>query len=257
MTQTISAFTKPWKVQSLDEICRLLQRIGFNGMEYCLREGYQIEPSQAQQELIKLKNLCNGYGITLTSIAGPMNKEVFMACSDANIPFIRTLVPLSIEDSFEKAQELGHQFIESFLTYAEEYKVIVGLQLHTGSLMNSSFELYRMISYYNSPYLRAIWDSAHSTLAGENPKTSLSILFPYLCSVNLKNVDFIKTDNPEQRWRSRIVTGKTGIANWPLIVSALKSLKYDQNITITHEYDNQQTLTSQLQEDCDYLKSLW
>lgn len=179
-----------------------------------------------------------------------------MACSDAKIPFIRTLVPLSIENGFEKAQKHGHQFIESFLAYAEEYKVTVGIQLHTGSLINSSFELYRLVSHYNSPYLRAIWDSAHSTLAGENPKTSLSILFPYLCSVNLKNVDYIQTDNPEQRWRSRIVTGKKGIANWPLIVSELKSLGYDQNITITHEYDDQQTLTNQLKEDCDYFKSL-
>ncbi len=257
MTPTISAFTKPWKEQSLDEICRLLQRIGFNGMEYCLREGYQIEPLQAQQELIKLKNQCSGYGITLTSIAGPMNKEIFIACSDARIPFIRTLVPLSIDAGFEKALEHGHQFIESFLGYAEKYKITVGIQLHTGSLINSSFELYRLVSHYNSPYLRAIWDCAHSTLAGENPKTSLSILFPYLCSVNLKNVDYVQTDNPEQRWRSRIVTGKKGIANWPLIVSELKTLGYSQNITITHEYDNRLMLTNQLEEDCNYLKSLW
>lgn len=256
---TLSAFTKPWQIQSIEDLAQMLSKIGLSGVEYCLREGYQIEPQNAYLGLKKIKECMQQYGIELTSIAGPLDETTIEACAICQVPFIRTLVPLNLQDRYEKAQEAGRKYIESFLSIAEKYKVSVGLQLHTKSLMNNSFELYRFLKEFDSPYLHAIWDSAHSTLAGEDPKHSLTILHPYLCSINLKNVSYVHI-NEEQEialWKSKIVCGRKGISSWPTIINLLKSLEYNGNFTLAHEYDDQQNLNGQLADDKAYFTSLW
>ena len=43
-----SVFTKPWKDISSDRFCELVSGMGFDGIEFPLRDGYQVTPANAK-----------------------------------------------------------------------------------------------------------------------------------------------------------------------------------------------------------------
>ena len=49
-----SVFTKPWKTQSVDELIEIIHKMGYNAIEFPLRDGYQVEPANAERDLPKL-----------------------------------------------------------------------------------------------------------------------------------------------------------------------------------------------------------
>lgn len=43
MSTKFSLFTKPWKTLSVWELCSFVKGMGFDGVEFPLREGFQLE----------------------------------------------------------------------------------------------------------------------------------------------------------------------------------------------------------------------
>ena len=254
-----SAFTKPWMTQSLDEIGTMLNQFGFDGMEYCLREGYQIEPANARDGLKELVNVMARYGVVVTSIASSTEENIFEACAEANIPIIRILAPLNLEKGYMNAVAEVKTKIEKLIPLCERYSVKIGIQHHFGPMISHSMELFQLIKDYDPKYIGAIWDSAQSILAGEEVEQGLDIIWPYLCLVNLKNVFYMRTNGPESqaKWSRYFTTGKQGLASWPDIASYLKQKNYQGAICITHEYNNQKDVEKLLAEDITYAKSLF
>ena len=46
-----SVFTKPWKTASADELIGIVTSMGFNAIEFPLRDGYQVTPAECEQKL--------------------------------------------------------------------------------------------------------------------------------------------------------------------------------------------------------------
>lgn len=256
---TFAAFTKPWMTQSLDEIGRMLSQMGFDGVEFSLRNGYQIEPAKAKTGLKELVNVMSHYGVTVTSIAGPTDENIFEACAEAKVPIIRILAPLNLEKGYVPAVAEAKGKIEKLIPLCEKYHVKIGIQHHFGPMISHSMELYQLIKDYDPRSVGAIWDSAQSILAGEEVAQGLDIIWPYLCLVNLKNVFYLRTNGPESpaKWQRYFTTGKQGLASWPDIAAYLKKRQYQGAICITHEYSNQNDVNKLLAEDITYAKSLF
>ena len=255
----LGAFTKPWTTESLDDIGILLSNMGLKGVEFCLREGYQVEPANAKEGLKELVKVMKKYDITVTSIGSSTDENIFEACSEAGIPIIRTLAMLDLKKGYSVAVEEAKRKIEAIIPLCEKYKVKLGVQHHFGPMISHSMELYQLIKDYDPKYVGAIWDSAQSILAGEEVEQGLDIIWPYICLINLKNVFYKRTNGPESeaKWQRYFTTGKQGLASWTRIADYLKNKKYKGAICLTHEYTNQAEVNRLLAEDAQYAKSLF
>lgn len=254
-----SAFTKPWMTQSLDEIGTMLNHLGFDGVEFSLRNGYQIEPANAMDGLPKLVKIMANHGITVTSIASDPTEPVLAACANAGIPIIRILAPLDLKKGYAAAIQEFKVYLDQLVPLCEKYKVKIGIQHHFGPMISHSMELLQLLKDYDPNYIGAIWDSAQSILAGEEVEQGLDIIWPYLCLINLKNVYYHRTSGPESdaTWQRYFTTGRQGLAPWPKIADYLKSRQYRGAICITHEYTNQTEVNRLLAEDIHYARSLF
>ena len=65
-----SVFTKPWKTMTLAELGEFVHNLGFDGIEFPVREGYQVPPDRVE-ELSKAAEVLAQYGVKICSIAGP------------------------------------------------------------------------------------------------------------------------------------------------------------------------------------------
>lgn len=254
-----TAFTKPWITQSLEEIAKLVSDMGLNGIEFSLREGYQIEPYNALKGLPELVKIMTQYGVKVTSIASNTDENIFAACEAANIPIIRILATLDLKLGYWEAVDNVRRKLEKIIPLCEKYNVKIGVQHHFGPMISHSMELYQLIKDYDPRYVGAIWDSAQSILAGEEPEQGLDIIWDYLCLVNLKNVFYKRTSGPEDeaKWERYFTTGKQGLSPWPRVIQYLKNRGYEGPICLTHEYTNQAQVNKLLAEDVKYAKFLF
>ncbi|NMB98062.1 MAG: sugar phosphate isomerase/epimerase [Clostridiaceae bacterium] len=184
----LSVFTKPWRDLPLPELGKFVSDLGFTGIEFPLRPGYQVEPEDAEKGLPTLVKELDKYGIKVTSVAGDTTERVFAGCAEAGIPIIRIMPRVDIETGFFASIEKIRREIDGFYPLCEKYNIKVGIQHHFGDFLINSMEVYYLVEKYDPRYIGAIWDAAHSALAGEEPEIGLEIVESHLCMVNLKNI---------------------------------------------------------------------
>ena len=254
-----ATFTKPFTKETPDELAQLFTSLGFQAMEFCLREGYQVLPSEAESKLPVFASQMKNYGIEVIGISGPLTEPVFAGCKAAGIPFIRTLVMLNQKLGFFAAVDEALKKLEPALFLSEKYGVKIGIQNHYSSMINTAMALNFILEKYPPSLMGAIWDSASSCLAGENPEQALSIIAPRLLMVNLKNAYYIRSntyDNPIGQYDRIFCSGRQGMARWPVILAYLSACGYKGPICLAHEYNDQERLLELLKEDLAYARSL-
>ncbi len=253
-------FTKPWKTQSIDELGKFISGLGFDGIEFPLREGYQIEPANAEKGLPQLVKQLGEYGLKVNSVASTTDEKVFAGCAAAGIPVIRIMARNNLNTSYMEAIEKKKKEIESIIPLCEKYGIKVGVQHHYGPGVNNSMELRHLVGEFDPKYIGAIWDAAHSGLAGEEPEQGLDIVWSHLCMVNLKNAFYKRVSGPEAKtaeWERYFTTGKHGLASWTRVSDYLKSRQYKGAICLTAEYSDEEQVERLIAEDIVYAKSLF
>jgi len=254
-----SIFTKPWKNLSVDELCKLVQGLGFDGVEFPLRVGYQAEPANAERDLPKLVEKMKEYGLSIFSVASSTDENIFAACQEAGVPIIRIMVTIDPKKGYMATIKETKQELDRVVKLCEKYKVKVGIQPHFGEYVSNSMETYHLIQSYDPQYIGAIWDAAHSGLAGEEPEFALDILWSHLCMVNLKTAYYRRANGPEAEeasWDRYFTTGRHGLSSWSRIANYLKKRDYKGVICLPAEYTDEANVEKYVAEDIKYVKSL-
>jgi sugar phosphate isomerase/epimerase len=259
MSFKYATFSKPFTKETPDELGKLFSSLGFDAMEFCLREDYQVIPAEAESKLPVFVKQMKNYGIDVIGVSGPLSEPVFAGCKAAGIPFIRTLVVLDLKLGFVAAVDAAMKKLEPAVALAEKYGVAIGVQNHYGPMINTAMELRYFLEKYPQNLVGAIWDSGSSCLAGEEPEQALSMIAGRLVMVNLKNAYYIRSntyDNPMGKYDRVFCSGRQGMARWPAILSYLSGCGYKGPMCLAHEYNDQDRLLDLLKEDLAYARSL-
>ena len=270
-----SVFTKPWKSQSLEELGEIVRNMGFNAVEYPLRDGYQVQPSDGAKGIVKLCKTLAKFDVAVTSVASGIdvrvtdgkgevvgiNEELFQGCGEAGVPIIRICQSLNREIGFHENMDALRKKYDAVVPYCEKYKVILGVQMHCGGAdINNSYDSYILLKDYSPDTIAAVWDSGHAGLAGESPRYGLDCLWDNLCMVNFKAAHWVnrgKTESGETRWDSVWVKGKDGMGSWSEAVNYLKSRNYSGTVCLPAEYSDESQLEQNAREDLQYIKKLF
>ncbi|WP_284639364.1 sugar phosphate isomerase/epimerase family protein [Paenibacillus silviterrae] len=256
---SFSVFTKPWKSLSVWELGKFVKDLGFDGVEFPLRDGYQLEPSNAHK-LPELAKQFADHGLRIFSIASSTDERVFAGCAEAGIPMIRIMPSISHEFGYMESEKREREKLEALIPLCQKYGVKVGSQQHYGNHVTDSMGLLHLLDGLAPECVGAIWDSAHDALAGQQPEFGLDIVWPYLAMVNLKNAYYNRLNGPEAQnaeWKRYFTSGRQGLASWPRVANYLKQRDYNGVICLTAEYTNEHDVDRLIGEDIVYAKSLF
>jgi sugar phosphate isomerase/epimerase len=233
MTYLWSVFTKPWLGLPGDELGRLVSGIGFGGAEVPVRDGAYVTPGTAGAELPKFTSQLRAEGIEPISVASDLSERVFAACAEAGVPMIRIMAELG-PDGYAASVRRNRELLEQAVVLTERYDVQVGVQPHHGRYVSSTLGVLQLLDGLPERF-KLVWDAAHDALAGDHPAVTLELGAERLGLVNLKNVQYVRTDGV---WKPYFVQAGEGLSDWSAVFAALEKLKYTGPICLTGQYSD-------------------
>jgi len=254
-----SIFTKPWRTESVDELAAIVKRLGFTGIEFPLREGYQAEPQNAEKDLPKLVQALKAHELAITSVASDTTEAVFAGCAAAGIPLIRVMYWHDLNGNYLETEAAIRREIEGFLPLCEKYGVTVGVQQHCGASVNSTMELLHLLESYDPKLIGGIWDAAHSGLAGEEPEQALDIIWEHLAGLSFKSAFYRRANGPEAEravYEEFFTTGSQGQCSWPRAVARIAKRGFSGTICMPAEYTDEDNTELYAAKDLVDLKGL-
>lgn len=254
-----SVFTKPWKTETIEQLGEFISGLGFDGIEFPLRSGYQVEPANAVTDLPKLVKRLEPFGLQVFSVASSLQESVFAGCAEAGIPIIRIGAKID-KEGFHSSIERLRQQIDNALPLVEKYGVKIGVQNHIGQSVSTSAGLLYLLEKYDPTQVGAIWDAAHTAMQGEEPEIGLSTVASHLAMVNFKNAYYERVNGPEAveaEWKAHFTLGRHGRASWTRIANYLQDKGYDGVICLTAEYSDEHQVNAYIAEDIAFAKSLF
>jgi sugar phosphate isomerase/epimerase len=233
MTYLWSVFTKPWPALPGDELGRLVSGLGFAGAEVPVREAAYVSPATAEAELPKFTAQLRAEGVEPISVASDLSERVFAACAEAGVPMIRIMAELG-PDGYAASVRRTRMLLEAAAVLTERYGVQVGVQPHHGRFMASTLGVLQLLDGLPEQF-KLVWDAAHDALAGDHPAVTLELGAERLGIVNLKNVQYLRTDGV---WKPYFVQADEGLSDWSAVFAALQKVKYTGPICLTGQYSD-------------------
>ena len=254
----LSVFTKPWKTMSLSQLGEFVHGLGFDGIEFPVRPGYQVEPENVAALPAAAKRLA-ATGVEILSVAGPMDEATIAACGEAGVPVIRIMARVNSDETYLEAEERYQREFDALLPLLERHGVTVGVQNHCGRFVASAVGLRRLVEQYDPKLVAGVWDAAHEALNGSEPDLALDAIWSHLCMVNLKNAIWQRTNGPEAehaQWKPYWTSGRHGLASWPKVADELKRRGYEGVVCLTAEYSDEESVERLIAEDVAFARSL-
>lgn len=253
-----SLFTKPWKDMEARDLGKMVHSLGFGGIEFPLREGYQVDLNNMECGLLEMANELKKYEVRITSVAAALSEEVFRACDSADVRLIRVMANFSLEKGFWEGFKKAGDEIKAAVPLCEKYNVKIGVQHHYGTGIFNSMELKCFLDSVDSDYVGAVWDAAHSALSGEDPIQGLDIVWERLKLVNLKTAFYKRTEKEDSsEFSPCFTTGKHGNTSWEKIVKHLMNKGYKSGICLPAEYTEEEKVLDYIQKDIRYVQELF
>jgi len=268
-----SVFTKPWKDISLEALGELAADMGFDAVEYPLRDGYQVQPADGVKGIVGLCKTLKKSGVGVASIASGIdvhvdegggkvigvNEELFAGCGEAGVPIVRICQSLKKGMGFHENVNEIRRLYDAVLPYCEKYNVTLGVQMHFGHDISNSAETYILLKGYDPRYIAAVWDSGHSGLAGNVPCLALDMVWDMLCMVNFKAAYWRRVNGPEQEaeWEAYWTTAQHGQGSWKEAVDYLVSRGYKGTVCLPAEYSDEPNVERYTRSDIAYIKALF
>jgi sugar phosphate isomerase/epimerase len=276
MSVKFSVFTKPWKKESLDELGELVRNMGFDAVEYPLRDGFQVQPADGRAGIVKLAKTLEKHNVAVASLAAGIdvhttdgkgevagvNEMVFAGCGEAGIPIIRICQSFNRNLGFHENIDALKRKYDAVLPFCQKYGVTLGIQMHYGAAdITCSWDSYILLKDYDPKYIAAVWDAGHAGLAGESPRYGLDCLWDQLCMVNFKAAYWFRK-NPADlsegaQWAALWVGGRNGMGSWKEAVEYLKKRGYKGTVCLPAEYSDEPNVEKYTREDVQYIKGLF
>ncbi|NLD73854.1 MAG: sugar phosphate isomerase/epimerase [Chloroflexi bacterium] len=253
-----SVFTKPWTMP-LAELGEFVHRLGFDGIEFPVRPGYQVEPETIGRDLPAAVQTLAGAGVRVYSVAGDTDVPTIEACAAAGVPMIRTMARVPESDYVDSVARLQREY-EALVPALEDHGVTIGVQNHFGRFVPDGMGIMDLLRPFDPKHYCVVWDAAHEAIQGGEMDHALDIVWPKLGMVNLKNAFWQRTNGPEAEiaeWKHYWTSGRQGLCSWPKVVGELKRRGYRGVVCLTAEYSDGGAVNRLIAEDLAFARSLF
>jgi len=252
----ISVFSKPWRECSAAQLAEHVLKLGFDSVEFPLRDGYQVEPKNAVRDFPKFVAEMKGYGVSISSVASDITEPIFEACGAAGVKLIRLQAEVDLSIGYMKSEAKWVKQYNDILPWCEKYDVKVGIQQHSGTCAATAMDMRHLLERIDNPYVGIVWDAGHSGAMLEPCDKSLDIIWDYLVRVNFKSIYVKQVSENPSRFRKVVTTARQGVVDWEQALNYLFKRGYEGPICVPPEYSDLENVDTHIVEDLAYLKSL-
>lgn len=257
-------FTKIFPKDTSRELAQRVKKMGFQGIEYPFRTGYQVEMKKASQDLPLLVQAMKNEGIEITVATANFhensssNVEAFYeAVGKVGIPFIRPDYYSSGGLDFWSQLQAARKKVKSLAKLSAKYGPKTLLHNHNGSLLTCSCLGARMLADTCSPKHVGLYiDFAHLSIDGEPFEMALGICGEYLALVGVKANRYMagqRNGNGQLQYKIEWVSLRDGITNWTQAVKLLKEIGYDGPYVFHAEFSANKQAAQLVVQDRDFL----
>jgi len=268
---------------SIEEQAALLQRLGYDGIEWRVRRvsaeararGFSewgahkndLTPENFLANAPRMKQVAAEHGLAIAGIASnptaadvqqvKLLAEGALACG---APFIRVGCP-RLYDRSAGYPVLYEEAVEAFgrmLDAISQYQVKVALEIHGGTIHPSASLAHRIVSHWSPERICAIYDPQNMVSDGyETTELALELLGPYLGHVHAgghRPVEKGKDALGTVEWEWPGVPMAEGLYSYPRMLRKLKAMGYAGFISI--EDFRPLPVEQKLKEGIEYLRAV-
>ena len=265
-TNTLTVFTKPWKMDSLEKLAERIAGFGFQGVELPVRDGYQVNPGNYREALAKAAAALGSRKLIIESVAGPIDADLIKVMGQNGVKILRIMLGADPKKNYIEQEEAYYRTVSELLPVLESNRVILGIQNHVGNFIGcDAAGLMRFVGRFPKAQVAAVLDLAHCALTGEITEFALDIAASHLAMVNIKSGSRRRANNEnaaEAEWKIVWTTGRHGVLSWKLAANELRRRNYTGPICLTAEYSGKEKALEEedsaalIKEDIAYWNSL-
>ncbi len=237
---------------SAKEYIDLSKEVGFDGLELALNEEGEVSLKSSEKELLEIKKYAEEKNIDLHSVASGLYWKYSLTSEDKStrekaIDIVKRqievaailgadsilvvpgavgvdFIPNCQLVSYDKAYDTSLEIFKNLKTYAEQYKINIGLENVWNKFLLSPIEMRNFIDEIDSKYVGAYLDVGNLIYIGY-PEQWVKILGKRIKKVHVK--DFKRSVGN----LSGFVDLLSGDVNYPEVVKALREIGYDDYLT--------------------------
>jgi sugar phosphate isomerase/epimerase len=243
--------------------------LGLDGIELPIRPGYQVQPETVATMLPDAVRIMASRGLSIRSVAAPLEPRILIACGEAGIPLVRSMVAIDLRKAGYAETIAQHRRLwDSLIPTLESAGVTIGIQNHSGDNIGSAIGLHHIMEGYDPRHVCAILDMAHSAIAGEPMELAVDLLWPRLRGlINFKAAFRERINGPEEQeaeYRTHWTTAAHAAYSWSRLVEIVIQRGFAGAFCLPAEYTDPagpsqrmgDAVLPYLREDIAYLKSL-
>lgn len=258
-------FTKIFPKDSSKELAQRVKKMGFQGIEYPFRSGYQVEMENAPTGLPLLAKAMKDEGIEITVATANFDENnssveaFYEAVGKEGIPFIRPAYYHSGGLHFWSQIEVARKKLKSLAKLSAKYGPKTLLHTHSGSLTCSCLGARMLADTCDPKYVGIYIDFAHLSLNGEPPEMALGICGEYLSLVGVKANRYVTGERNEKgqlQYKVEWVPLKEGITDWTKAVKLLKKVGYKGPYVFHAEYTAYEKAGELVIQDKEFLTKI-
>ncbi|SHE82238.1 Sugar phosphate isomerase/epimerase [Kaistia soli DSM 19436] len=236
----LAVFTKPWN-DAIEAVADRMAALGVEAIELPIRPGYQVTPETVATSLPEVVRVLASRGLSICSVAAPLDEAIIRACGDNGIDLVRTMVGVDLGKArFADTIRQSRATYEALIPLLDETGVRIGVQNHSGNCIGSAIGLYHLMEPFDPKHVCAILDMAHCAVAGEPTELSVDLLWERMPNlVNFKNAYRERINGPEEAeavFRTHWTTGRHGGYSWSGLVQDLHRRGFTGTFVLPGEY---------------------
>jgi len=268
---------------TMEEQAELLQRLGFDGVEWRVRRvsddqrakpfsewgahKNDLTPESFAANAPKMKQVAADHGLAIAGIASNAGAEdiehvklLAEGAAACGAPFVRVGCPRRYDGSVDY-NVLYDETIEAYgkaLDAIEPFGVKAALEIHGGTIHVSASLAHRIVSHWSPERVCVIFDPNNMIRDGvETTELALELLGPYIGHAHVgghrpvaKGVD----ENGTREWEWESVPLAEGLYDYPRLLKKLKAMGYDRFISV--EDFRGVPVEEKLKEGIEYLRGV-
>jgi sugar phosphate isomerase/epimerase len=236
----LGVFTKPW-ADSIEALADRMAGLGVEAIELPIRPGYQVTPATVKTTLPAVVRTLADRGLSICSVAAPLDDAIIAACGDSGIPILRTMVHFHVgKQSVAETIAAERARYEELIPLLDRTGVRIGVQNNSCDAIGRAFGVLHLIERYDPKHVCAILDMAHCGVAGEPMEICVDLLWDRMPNlVNFKSAFRERINGPEEAeaaYRTHWTTGRHGAFSWSGLVAELHRRGFDGTFVLPGEY---------------------
>jgi sugar phosphate isomerase/epimerase len=260
-------FTKTLRDRSVSDLIETLKRIGADGADLCVRDGYVVNPMNARKELPAVAKRFEMASLSVAMVSGPTDlhdpadptaEALFAGCHDAGVRFLKPGYWTFREGPFQPQLDAARKELEGWERLAQHYGVRCCVHIHSGNYLTINTASTVLLVQDTDPARIGLYlDPGHLALNGEPAFMAVSMAGDRLALVAVKDLMWERTNDDRVRQTKCVPLGQ-GFVNWKEWWRTLRSAQYAGPVSVHSEYEDldDAAMLEQARSDIQYLRKL-